>query len=429
MKKFALILILILLAGSLFAEGQQEEEGPVTLAFWTHEDPNRTEIETRYMQEFMAANPGITVERTTNASDKMDELLLTAFAANQGPDIFNLQIEDEYAYIVNARVAPVDAEAVGYKNITALVNAYVEGVLDPVTEDGEVYGLPLELTNWTVFMNDRVFKSAGLNPDTDYPRTWEDMARVSEKIAIRDGDILTRRGFDFRYHYYLVSTMPMVEQLGGELISKDGKTAIAGEEAWIKWLTFMQQWGPNGKNLGSPTYTNARKLFNQDNNDIGMCMSGLYQVGRIRNDNEEFYNSGEWRVVPYPKFENAVKDVASCYYGHYYMVNVQKSKANQQAAWKFIGYMLSHPEEYLEKVGLIQPTKALMVSSTYGEMPYSDVFAADMERGHIVYYAENSAKMQELIKEAVQSVMLAGVTPAKATATLKTKAQELLEEQ
>jgi multiple sugar transport system substrate-binding protein len=111
------------------------------------------------------------------------------------------------------------------------------------------------------------------------------------------------------------------------------------------------------------------------------------------------------------------------------MVNVQKSSANQKAAWKFIGYMLSHPEEYLEKVGLIQPTKALMASSTYGEMPYSAVFGADMERGHIVYYAENSAKMQELIKEAVQSVMLAGVTPAKATATLKTKAQELLEEQ
>jgi multiple sugar transport system substrate-binding protein len=428
MKKLSLFLLLVLLAGTLFAVWQQEPTGPVTLTFWTHEDPNRTEIETRYMQEFMAANPDITIERTTNSSAKVPELLLTAFAANQGPDIFNTQIEDEYAYIINARVAPVDAEAVGYKNLKALKSAYVEGVLDPVTLDGDIHGLPLELTNWTVFMNDRVFKSAGLNPDTGYPKTWEDMVRVSEKIAIRDGDILTRRGFDFRYPYYLVSTMPMVEQLGGELISKDGKTAIVGDKAWIAFLTFMQQWGPNGKNLGSPTYTNARRLFNKDNNDVAMCMSGLYQVGRIRNDNQEFYDSGEWRVIPYPQFENAVREVASCYYGHYYMVNVQKSSANQKAAWKFIGYMLSHPEEYLEKVGLIQPTKALMASSTYGEMPYSAVFGADMERGHIVYYAENSAKMQELIREAVESVMLSGVTPDKAVIALKAKAQELLDE-
>ncbi len=34
------------------------------------------------------------------------------------------------------------------------------------------------------------------------------------------------------------------------------------------------------------------------------------------------------------------------------------------------------------------------------------VFSGDMEKGHIVYYAENSAKMQELLKEAIESVML-----------------------
>ncbi len=36
----------------------------------------------------------------------MAERVLTAFAANQGPDMFNLQIEDEYAYIVMAALLP-----------------------------------------------------------------------------------------------------------------------------------------------------------------------------------------------------------------------------------------------------------------------------------------------------------------------------------
>jgi multiple sugar transport system substrate-binding protein len=52
-----------------------------------------------------------------------------------------------------------------------------------------------------------------------------------------------------------------------------------------------------------------------------------------------------------------------------------------------------------------------------------------MEKGHIVYYAEDSAKMQELIKEAVESVMLSGVSPEKALSSLKVKAQELLDQQ
>jgi multiple sugar transport system substrate-binding protein len=376
----------------------------------------------------MAANPTITVERTTQGATKNIELIQTAFAANQGPDIFNLSIEDEYPYIANGRVAPINYAAAGYKNKADLINAYADGFLDPVTLNGNIYGLPMELTNWCIYINKKVFRSAGLDPDRDYPKTWEDMAAVSEKLVIRNGDILTRRGFDFRYPYYLVAFVPMVEQLGGKLVSDDGKTAIVGDQAWLTFLRYMRDWGPNGKNLGSPTYKNARSLFNQDNNDIAMATTGLYQQGRIKAENAAFFDSKEWMVIPYPKFANASKDVAGCYYGHYYMVNAQSSKPNQEASWKLIAYMLSHSEEYLTEVQLIQPTKALFNSPAYKNIPYSDVFTKDMQRGHIVYYAAHSSELQNLIRAAVESVMLSGETPEKALATLKAAAQELIDD-
>ncbi len=429
MKKFLIFLLALSAAGlPVFAGGAQEETGPVTITFWTHEDPNRTALEERYLAEFEASHPDVTIERVTNSSSKMPELLLTAFAANEGPHIFNTQIEDGYAYIANGRVAPVNLEAAGFKSTKDLKASYVDGVLDAVTEEGKVYGLPLELTNWAPYLNKNVFRDAGLDPEKDLPRTWEDIVEVSKKMVIRDGEIITRRGFDFRYPYYLVSVVPMVEQLGGKLVSDDGKTAIIGDDAWLKLLQFMADWGPNGLNLGSPTYTNARKLFNNNNNDMGMAMSGLYQAGRIRADNPDFYNSGEWMVIPFPQFKDAKKEVASAYYGHYYMVNSQKSEREQKAAWEFISYMLSHSEEYLTEVGLIQPTKKLMSSQTFANIPYADVFASDMAKGKIVYYAEDSAKIQELIKEAIEGVMLSGIAPEKALASLKVKAQEVLDQ-
>ena len=430
MKRILMILgVFIVLALPLIATAQQEEEGPITLTFWTHEDPNRTAIEERYIQEFEASHPDITIERVTNSSSKMPELLLTAFAANEGPHIFNTQIEDAYAYIVNGRVAPINLEGAGFGSTAALKASYVDGVLDSVTDGGEVYGLPLELTNWAPYLNKRIFRDAGLDPEKDIPETWEDIVEVSEAMIIREGDIIIRRGFDFRYPYYLVSMVPMVEQLGGKLVSDDGKTAIINDDAWLTFLNFMADWGPNGLNLGAPTYKNGRKLFNADNNDMGMCMSGLYQAGRIRADNQEFYDSGDWMVIPFPQFENAVQEVASAYYGHYYMVNSQKPEREQKAAWEYISYMLSHSEEYLNEVGLVQPTKALMNSEVFKNTPYADVFASDMEKGHIVYYAENSAKIQELIKEAVEGVMLSGIEPEKALASLKVKVQEVLDQQ
>ncbi len=430
MKKTLITMFAILLIAQMFvfAQGEKEDDN-ITIEFWTHEDANRQALEDRYIAEFEETHPNVTVNVTRQSSTKMIELVQTAFAAGEGPTIFNLSINDEYPFMDAQLVDPVDYKAAGYDSESALVDAYVAGMLDPVTIDGNVYGLPLELTNWSLFINKNVFKDAGLDPEKDYPKTWEEMLDVSEKLAIRDGDILIRRGFDFRYPYYLESMVPMVEQLGGSLFNEDGSEAIIGEDAWVAWLTYMQNWGPNGQNLGSPTYKNARKLFNTNNNDIAMAMTGLYQEARINHDNPDFYNSGEWMVVPFPTFENAVKDVAACYYGHYYMVNANENDATKEAAWELIGYMLSHGEEYLTNVNIIQPTKALMNSETYHNMPYSDVFTKDFERGHVVYFGANSTEIQNLLRNAVESVMLQNVDPVQAYRQLKSSVQELIDEE
>jgi multiple sugar transport system substrate-binding protein len=110
------------------------------------------------------------------------------------------------------------------------------------------------------------------------------------------------------------------------------------------------------------------------------------------------------------------------------MVNAQSTKPNQEASWKLIAYMLTHAEEYLTEVQLIQPTKALFNSPAYKNIPYSDVFTKDMQRGHIVYYAAHSSEFQNLIRAAVESVMLSGVAPEQALTTLKAAAQELLDD-
>lgn len=422
----ALILTLLITIGCKKVNELTTEN--ITLTYWTHEDPNRTRIEERYIQEFTEKYPNVTIERTTQSSKKMIELVQTAFAANQGPDIFNLSIEDEFAYIVNERVAPINPEWIDKKDVADIKNDYLKNMLSPVIYNDQLYGLPLELTNWCIFINKRIFKEVGLDPEKDYPKTWEDMAKISEKLVIRNGDILERRGFDFRYPYYLVSFIPMVEQLGGKLVSSDGKQAIINDEAWITFFDYMREWGPNGKNLGSPTYKNARKLFNLDDNTISMALTGLYQIGRIKADNEKFYDSKEWMVVPFPVFENAKKDVAASYYGHYLMVNAASNKYKQEMSWKFIAYMLSHSEEYLQEVSLIQPRNDLLTSTTFQEQPYSEVFLKDFERGHIVYFAENSSQLQKLIREAVESVMLSEVESRDAVNTLRSKAQELLDD-
>ncbi len=252
---------------------------------------------------------------------------------------------------------------------------------------------------------------------------------VSEKLTIREGEIITRRGFDFRYPYYLVAFMPLVEQMGGKLVSDDGKTAIINDEAWLKFLDYMPPGPKMGEISGRPRKKTQEVFSIWTTTTLDVCTSGLYQIARIKADNPEFYESGEFMVVPFPQFENAVNHVPAHYYGHYYMVNSQKPKENQEMAWKFISYMLSHAEEYLEKVAIIIPTNELLESETFKNYPYSDVFISDLEKSTVVYFSESSAKIQSLIKEAVESVMLSGTSSQNALNTLRRKVQVVLDDQ
>ena len=421
LKKYLLIMLIFAVVTMAFAANDIE------IVYWTHTDTARTELENRYIEEFEEMYPNVTIKRVYNEAKKMGDIVLTAFSGNNGPDVFNLQIEQEYSYMINGRVAPVDLEAIGLDSYKELEEKYSAGTFGPVTMDGEIYGIPLELTNWCIYINKKIFKDAGLDPETDYPKTWEDMMEVSEIIVQRNGDIITRRGFDFRYPYYLVSLLPMVQQLGGDIIGPDGE-AIYNEEAWLEVLQFLADWGPNGKNLGNPTYTNARKVWNADNGDMAMALTGLYQQGRLRTDNIDFYNSGEWMVVPFPQFENAVNDLGAAYYGHYWMVNSQISSEKQEWAWKFVDYMSQHGEEYLVNVNIVQPTNELMNSDTFMNMPYSSVFIDDMAKSQSVFIHENGKMIEEKIGIAVQAVMLSGTDPEEALQELKEDVQEILDD-
>jgi multiple sugar transport system substrate-binding protein len=440
-----IVILAILLIGNVgvFAGGSNESSGvsadgkkvPVVLNLWTHEDPNRQKMEEQFAAEYMSANPHVTINYSVYPSTNIQDLIPSAYAARNAPSIWNLELQKAYPIFMQGLTAPIPVKELGFANEQELIDSYLPGMLDPVTDKdgsmfgtkGKIYGLPLEMVNFGMFLNKKIFRDAGLNPDTDYPKTWEEVMAVSEKIVRRNGDIITRRGFDFRYPDYLISWVPMVEQLGGQVVSADGKEAIVNEAAWIKALTYMKEWGPNGKNLGSSTMTAARRQFDNNQDEIAMHLSGIYQEARMQTANPDFFNSDDWMVIPYPVFAGG-KHISNTYYFQYYMVNSQIPLHEQVEAWKFVYFMLSHGDMYLEKISLTQPTKAVFEGELFKSMPFSDVFLDDLQYAHVVYHSGFSWRINELIGTAIVNVMTTDTTPAQAYAELKRDAQAVVDE-
>ena len=411
------------------------EKIPAVLNLWTHEDPNRQRMEEQFARDYMAANSHITINYSVYPSTNIQDLIPAAYAARNAPAIWNLELQKAFPIFMQGLCAPIPVQELGYSNEQALLDSYLPGMLDPVMDKdgswfgqrGRIYGLPLEMNSWCIYLNKKIFRDAGLDPDRDYPRTWEQVMSTTERIVRRNGDIITRRGFDFRYPDYLISWVPMVEQLGGKVVSDDGREAIVGESAWVRVLEYMKQWGPSGRNLGSPTMPQARRQFDNDQNEIAMHLSGLYQNARMRTANPTFYNSDDWMIIPYPVFEGG-RRISNTYYFQYYMVNSQIPQHEQVEAWKFVHYMLSHGDMYLENVNLIVPTRAVMEGEAFKRQKFSNVFVEDLQYANVVYHSPFSWRINELIDTAIKNVMTTNITAQQAYQTLKRDAQAVVDE-
>src|SRR6476646_9852869 len=216
---------------------------PVTLRMWMHEHPPRIAIDRKIIAEFEKANPDLKVQYEVIPVAEYGTKLLTAFAAGSGPDVFN-QTSTLVTQYFNARVlAQVDYAAMGLANEAALTSQYVGG-FDGIRFQSRLYGVPSEVSNWACFANNAIWRDAGLDPDKDWPKTWEAVPAVAEKLTQRDTNgVPRRRGFDFNWpirgtFWFMPNTM--MHQLGASMIDEDNYKATTDTPAARKVFHYFQ---------------------------------------------------------------------------------------------------------------------------------------------------------------------------------------------
>ena len=93
----------------------------------------------------------------------------------------------------------MDYKAIGLGSAQKLVDAYAwPTALDGWKWKGKYYGLPTEISNYCLYLNNRLFRKAGLDPEKDYPRDWDQMVEVARKLTVREGGRDRPAGFRAR---------------------------------------------------------------------------------------------------------------------------------------------------------------------------------------------------------------------------------------
>lgn len=202
---------MILLSTALLASTALGAWADVELSF-RFNDSEREEMRAA-LDEFEAANPGITVELQTIAWKDSRDQFLRESAVGQGPDVVHIAFVWTQEMAEAGAVMPIE----DLTQYGAFANGFDDFIATDLTMyEGKAYGVPWSADTWAMVYRTDVLAEAGI---TDMPTTWDELRDASRTIKDKTG----KTGFAFPaanqvwfpVNYYMWSN-------GSEFISADG---------------------------------------------------------------------------------------------------------------------------------------------------------------------------------------------------------------
>ena len=215
-----------------------------TIEIWWHEYGPFTAYVKQLIEAYKKLHPNVTINATVTSSADINQKISVALATGTGPDIMDNDASFYSLYYSKGVLEPLNLAVFGAESYADVIARYTPGGLDAATFDGKVYALPYQGNSMSLFINNKEFRAAGLDPKKDAPKTWEDVIALGPKLKIVQGTRTVQKAFDFPYHsnrWEVQDFQPLTEQFGGKLLSDDGKTAYLNSPAAVKALTLWRE--------------------------------------------------------------------------------------------------------------------------------------------------------------------------------------------
>jgi ABC-type glycerol-3-phosphate transport system substrate-binding protein len=395
-----------------FAGWRARAQDVTEVSFWTHTHPPMVELNEELIAAFMEENPDIEVAYEIIPNMNFGQQMLTAVSTGTGPDVINM---DDNAmrsiYIPNGLVTPADPAALGFGSLEELEAAYIPGAFEGAEVDGQIYGLPSEFNVTAFIINTAAFEEAGLDPNSP-PTTWEEVGTMGQELVQRDGDNVTRRGFDFLYlhqGWYHNQFGTLLLQTGGRLVSEDGTTAAVNEPAAVEalqiWYDMVHTYEVADPNIASREATVPYQDFIDGN--VAMSLMNPWGLGLITEESPVWDN---YQVVPLPQVNPDER--VNPLYAYYWSVPEQSQV--KEDAFRLISFLSSDPGAWLERVDFIQPKVGWDELPQVETFPFYEVWAAELLNGRFQPVVPNAQEVDAIVMSAIENSILNAVPPQEA---------------
>jgi multiple sugar transport system substrate-binding protein len=345
--------------------------------------------------KFMEANPGVKVNLESPPIDQYHDRLITAIGAGEAPDLA-MNATAWMTELANA------GSLVNWETVTpkAFIGSMVQNMLETGRFRGGLYGLPYLATSRAMFINNDIYKNAGVKPAD----TWDQFIRVAQKTtSAADGTYgLALQGagvenFAAWFLYFLWS-------YGGEVFNQKGELIINSPEG-VKALTLMGDL-VNKYKVTQPNVTGtdlAEQLNLFKSGKAGATITGPWMIGILKSDAPNL----QYSVVPIPRGDKRVT------LGVTDSLVLFKDSKNQDAAVEFAKFFMS-PDMHTRWVsgrGMIPVVQASDSNAVFTQNKNLKVFLDLLPQARFAPMDPRWTRIMEEGGKALQSVYLNQASP------------------
>lgn len=421
-KKIILVLLAVAFTALGCSGGNSGTNKQIVLKFWKPFDDSES---TRPLIEaYQQKHPNVRVEYTKKNIQNYESDLLNALAAGTGPDVFS--INNSWLPQYADKISPAPDKTFTF---TDYKNTFVDAAVQDFTVDQKIYGTPLSVDSLALYYNKDLLGSSGIATP---PKTWNELAKDVQKITRQDRTgYFTRSGIAMGTNSNVNRAVDIVYLL----------MLQAGSQPWSKDRlnpTFAQSVQKNGQSINpavsalefytsfaspaNPNFTwDARSDYSIDaftNGRAAFLISYAYTYGTIlqKAPNLNFDTS----PVPQPNLSDPAVNFAN-YFGEV----VSKQSQNQAWAWDFLKFITS--KESLDKY--YAANKAPASRKDLIELQISDPQIGVFANANLTaktFYKPDQAKMDDIIGQMIDNVVLRGMRVSEAVNQGQTQAAAIV---
>ncbi len=311
---------------------------PVEITFQEQfNDAESAQIE-KLLPLFNAEHPEITVKLVRDNDTSYYDKLVTQITGGGGPDIARVEPPKAAQYVASGWAAPL-GDVIDQSE-------YFESTLEGMVVDGELYGVPQDVSTLALFYRTDLVPTP--------PTTWDELKDVCTTVTAAGKDGIGLFGGWGAYEFY-----PWLWQAGAEVLNEDGIAAAFNSpeaaEALQLWVDLQASCMPDG--MATATEDDLKPRF--ISGELAMFTSGAWSIQSLQDAGID----GKWGVAPLP----AGKQSASVLGGMNLIV--LENSEHQEAAKTFISWLMSDEiqKQWASDLAFI-PVKA----SLYDDPAFSD---------------------------------------------------------